>query len=379
MGFRFDDESLDSLDAGRPASVGFSVERSAQARAAGGAAPRVGRGPAGAARGIRQPMAGGRGQRPGRGQPAPGRLPPAAAPGRAGQPGGVRGAIPGTDPGLSPGCWRRRRSAGRWAGESEGTGFPLRLPDTGDEVFGFRLGRPLGEGAFARVFLGEQADLAGRPVVLKVTDIEGSEPQTLAQLLHAHIVPIYSLHEDRRAACEPSACRTWAGRACRRCWPGSGPTRRVRSPASRSSGPWRPSRPRGRTRCGRRERRHIWANPTRMVLRRSRAIAVVPREAGRGSRGMVRWRLAESPSSALRAPSPRRGEGERRTTAPGGRGMAGGESDRPGPEGGGERVEGDGAVEAGGVPLIRPSGTFSPAGRRGGAHDSAGRKRHGGR
>ena len=53
------------------------------------------------------------------------------------------------------------RSMGR--PESEGTGFPLRLPDTGDEVFGFRLGRPLGEGAFARVFLAEQADLAGRP------------------------------------------------------------------------------------------------------------------------------------------------------------------------------------------------------------------------
>ncbi|HZT83388.1 MAG TPA: tetratricopeptide repeat protein, partial [Gemmataceae bacterium] len=60
---------------------------------------------------------------------------------------------------------------------------------------------------FARVFLAEQADLAGRPVVLKVSGPEGDEPQTLAQLQHTHIVPIYSVHEDRkaglRAVCMP--------------------------------------------------------------------------------------------------------------------------------------------------------------------------------
>lgn len=101
------------------------------------------------------------------------------------------------------------RSLGR---ESQGAPLPLRLPGTGDEVFGFRLGRPLGEGAFARVFLAEQRDLAGRPVVLKVTDVEGSEPQTLAQLLHANIVPIYSLHEDRRAGLR-AVCMPYLGGA----------------------------------------------------------------------------------------------------------------------------------------------------------------------
>ena len=38
----------------------------------------------------------------------------------------------------------------------------------------------LGQGSFARVFLAEQADLAGRPVVLKISSIQGDEPQTLA-------------------------------------------------------------------------------------------------------------------------------------------------------------------------------------------------------
>ncbi len=101
------------------------------------------------------------------------------------------------------------RSLGR---ESQGAPLPLRLPETGDEVFGFRLGWPLGEGAFARVFLAEQRDLAGRPVVLKITDVEGSEPQTLAQLLHANIVPIYSLHEDRRAGLR-AVCMPYLGGA----------------------------------------------------------------------------------------------------------------------------------------------------------------------
>ena len=86
-------------------------------------------------------------------------------------------------------------------------GATLRLPDVGDEVFGFRLKHALGKGAFARVFLAGQGHLAGRPVVLKVSAIEGTEPQTLAQLQHTNIVPIYSVHEDPhaglRAVCMP--------------------------------------------------------------------------------------------------------------------------------------------------------------------------------
>jgi serine/threonine protein kinase/Tfp pilus assembly protein PilF len=86
-------------------------------------------------------------------------------------------------------------------------GAALRLPDVGDEVFGFRLEHALGKGAFARVFLAGQGHLAGRPVVLKVSAIEGTEPQTLAQLQHTNIVPIYSVHEDHqaglRAVCMP--------------------------------------------------------------------------------------------------------------------------------------------------------------------------------
>jgi serine/threonine protein kinase/tetratricopeptide (TPR) repeat protein len=82
-----------------------------------------------------------------------------------------------------------------------------RLPEVSEELFGFRLRQELGRGAYARVFLAEQAELAGRPVVLKVSAIEGSEPQTLAQLQHTHIVPIYSAHEDPgaglRALCMP--------------------------------------------------------------------------------------------------------------------------------------------------------------------------------
>jgi serine/threonine protein kinase/lipoprotein NlpI len=84
---------------------------------------------------------------------------------------------------------------------------PLALPVVGDEIFGFRLRHELGTGAFATVFLAEQVELAGRPVVVKVSAAEGTEPQTLAQLQHTHIVPIYSQHENAaagvRAVCMP--------------------------------------------------------------------------------------------------------------------------------------------------------------------------------
>ena len=90
---------------------------------------------------------------------------------------------------------------------SMGTSRKPDFPRSGDELFGFRLRAPLGRGAFARVFLAEQADLAGRPVVLKISAIEGTRPQTLAQMQHTNIVPIYSVHEDQRAGL---ACRLHA-------------------------------------------------------------------------------------------------------------------------------------------------------------------------
>jgi serine/threonine protein kinase/Tfp pilus assembly protein PilF len=83
----------------------------------------------------------------------------------------------------------------------------LALPEVGDEVFGFRLLRELGRGSFARVFCAHQASLGDRPVVIKISSITGDEPQTLAQLQHTNIVPIYSVHEDAsaglRAVCMP--------------------------------------------------------------------------------------------------------------------------------------------------------------------------------
>src|SRR5262249_43883076 len=102
------------------------------------------------------------------------------------------------------------------------------LPEVGDELFGFRLDRELGQGAFAKVFLAKQGNLAGRPVVLKVSAIEGNEPQTLAQLQHTHIVPIHSVHEDTRAGVR-AVCMPYFGGASltpvlHRVWKGGLPT-----------------------------------------------------------------------------------------------------------------------------------------------------------
>jgi serine/threonine protein kinase len=101
-------------------------------------------------------------------------------------------------------CHEFVRSLNRYGAVS---GPAQSLPKAGDDLFGYRLGAELGRGSFARVFLATQNDLADRPVVLKVSDLSGDEPQTLARLPHAHIVPIHSVHEDARsglrAVCMP--------------------------------------------------------------------------------------------------------------------------------------------------------------------------------
>jgi hypothetical protein len=48
------------------------------------------------------------------------------------------------------------------------------LPHVGSTFQGFRLDAELGRGAFGRVYLAHQIELAGRPVALKITPVPGS-------------------------------------------------------------------------------------------------------------------------------------------------------------------------------------------------------------
>jgi eukaryotic-like serine/threonine-protein kinase len=79
------------------------------------------------------------------------------------------------------------------------------MPKVGDEFLGFSLLVELGKGAFGKVFLAQQGQLARRLVALKVAAGLFSESQTLAQLQHTHIVPIYSYHHGQpfQAVCMP--------------------------------------------------------------------------------------------------------------------------------------------------------------------------------
>jgi serine/threonine protein kinase/Flp pilus assembly protein TadD len=79
------------------------------------------------------------------------------------------------------------------------------MPEVGDRFLGFRLTGELGRGAFSTVFLAEQDDLAKRPVALKISREFFGESQTLAQLQHTNIVPVYSVHRTGRlqAICMP--------------------------------------------------------------------------------------------------------------------------------------------------------------------------------
>jgi serine/threonine protein kinase len=81
----------------------------------------------------------------------------------------------------------------------------VEAPEVVGEFLGFRVLRPLARGAFSRVYLARQADLADRPVVLKVSPDVADEARTLAQLRHPNIVPVYSVHRapPLQAVCMP--------------------------------------------------------------------------------------------------------------------------------------------------------------------------------
>ena len=79
------------------------------------------------------------------------------------------------------------------------------LLEVGEEFLGFRLIDELGRGAFSKVYLARQENLADRPVVLKISQHHDDEPRVLAQLQHTNIVPVYSIHRvgSLRAVCMP--------------------------------------------------------------------------------------------------------------------------------------------------------------------------------
>jgi serine/threonine protein kinase/tetratricopeptide (TPR) repeat protein len=89
----------------------------------------------------------------------------------------------------------------------------LEMPEAGDEFHGFHLDAELGRGAFGRVFLARQGELAGRKVALKVSADVADESQTLAQLQHTNIVPVYSIHHTGpfRVVCMPYLGATTLG------------------------------------------------------------------------------------------------------------------------------------------------------------------------
>jgi serine/threonine protein kinase/Flp pilus assembly protein TadD len=84
------------------------------------------------------------------------------------------------------------------------------FPRTGNQFLEFQIVEELGRGSFGRVYLATQGQLSGRLVAIKVSrDILG-ESQTLAQLQHSYIVPIYSFHRrgELQVVCMPFFGRT---------------------------------------------------------------------------------------------------------------------------------------------------------------------------
>lgn len=79
------------------------------------------------------------------------------------------------------------------------------FPVAGDRFAEFELFEEIGRGAFGVVFIAQQAELANRTVVLKISPISSIESDRLAQLQHTNIVPIFSIHREGplQAICMP--------------------------------------------------------------------------------------------------------------------------------------------------------------------------------
>jgi eukaryotic-like serine/threonine-protein kinase len=79
------------------------------------------------------------------------------------------------------------------------------LPRVGTDFLGFRLCGELGKGAFGRVYLARQGELADRLVALKVSADVAGESHALARLHHTNVVPIHSVHRQGslQAVCMP--------------------------------------------------------------------------------------------------------------------------------------------------------------------------------
>lgn len=77
----------------------------------------------------------------------------------------------------------------------------VRYPNVGDTVAGYVLEDRLGEGAYSRVFVARQTDLAERQVVLKFTPHQTDESDRLARLQHTNIIPVYSVHRFDQLSC----------------------------------------------------------------------------------------------------------------------------------------------------------------------------------
>jgi serine/threonine protein kinase len=70
---------------------------------------------------------------------------------------------------------------------------PPKYPAPGDLFAQFRIGRELGRGGSARVYLARDELLGGREVVLKVSTDRGKEPAILGRLEHPRIVAVHVL------------------------------------------------------------------------------------------------------------------------------------------------------------------------------------------
>ena len=194
-----------------------------------------------------------------------------------------RARLPRLVPQPGPDSWARRRATPapsdssinriiptpNWRRLTEGL---VAFPEAGQEFLGFHLIGELGRGAFGRVYLAQQGDLADRLVALKVSTGCFAESQKLARLQHTHIVPVYSFHRagPLQAVVMPYLRPDHAGRRAGRHRPPRHTARFRQGPRQHAQQPSRQKRRPVRRQAGVRADRAVGADrgPARAAVRR---------------------------------------------------------------------------------------------------------------
>ena len=214
MGPGLDDQSRDSIDSQWPCRD-FSMLRARKRELLDEQRSRWVRGPPAPARGADGPVAHQPGQRPGRRQPAPGRLSATAAAGRRDQPGGIRAALSRAEADARRATRARKPPSARLGERATAGSSPSACPTWGTRSSASACACPSGKGRSAGCSWRSRPTWPAALSCSRSRPSKGTSPRRSPSCCTPTSSRSIRSTRISARACVPSACPTWEGRASR--------------------------------------------------------------------------------------------------------------------------------------------------------------------